>query len=278
MGNMWDNRLLYILRNDANRLWRQLSFALIAVLGLAFSAIGQEKHPFVFCYENTELYPNFVGNSSDVPDILPGVSIDLMKMIGNRVDLSMQFVRFPWKRCLSLLETGRASGVIASYSESRLAFGRYPMQNGAPDESKRISTAGYYLYQLNDKAPVWNGTDFIADGLTIGAPLGYSIVEVLRGRGLKVMEAGNADGLLTMLRRSRVDAVAAPGLATDSLLRRDPSRFKGIERLEHPLQVKAYYLMLSRQFVEADPVKAASIWAAVGELRDSATGLLLEQY
>lgn len=250
-----------------------------SVVAFVHTAVfAQEKSSFVFCYEDTELYPSFVGNSADVPDVLPGVSIDLMKMIGNRVGLQMQFVRYPWKRCLSLLQNGRADGVIASYSESRMVLGTYPLKDGQPDESKRISTAGYYLYQLEERPPVWDGENFAAADLTIGAPLGYSIVEVLRARGMKVMEASNAEGLLTMLRRGRVAAVAAPGLAADTMLRREPEKYRGIVRLETPIKVKAYYLLLSKQFVAAYPGLAAEVWEATGTIRESASHLIEEQY
>jgi polar amino acid transport system substrate-binding protein len=261
---------------------RFFSLCSVAVLAnfVSLAAYGAANSPskFVFCYEDSELYPSFAGNSAVVPDVSPGVLIDLVKMIGERVNLEIQFVRFPWKRCLSLLEIDRVNGVIASYSDARLALGRFPMRDGKLDESRRISTAGYHLYQLSGDAPLWDGKKFTKTNITVGAPLGYSIVDMLRSKDLQVIEAGNSLGLLYMLQRGRVDAVAAPGLATDTILRRSPRRYADIKRLPEPLQIKPYYLVLSRQFLKATPQKAEDIWDATKILREQAGDLILQKY
>lgn len=255
-----------------------LLFLMFLGVGTVSGFASEKVESFVFCYEDIELYPNFVGSGSKVPTVAPGVSIDLMKLIGDKVGLDVKFVRFPWKRCLVLLEIGRVNGVIASYSKNRLAFGKFPMAFGIPDKSRRISTAGYYLYQLEGQPPLWDGESFAQTEGLIGAPLGYSIVDTLRGQGVKVIEAGNAIGLLYMLKRGRVSAVAAPGQATDAVIKRAPEYFSGITRSNKPLQVKPYYIMLSNQFVKKSPQKAEEIWSATKLLRESVSDQIIQQY
>lgn len=247
------------------------------LLSSAAHATDQSK-AFIFCYENTELYPSFVGDSSEVPETKPGFAIDLMKLIGKEVDLEMNFVRFPWKRCLALMKAGAADGVIASFSKSRMAIGRYPMLKGKPDEDRRFYTGGYRLYQMKGQPTVWDGENFNFPNVTIGVPLGYSIVEKLRSQGLNVIEAGNIEGMMTMLQRGRVDAVAAPGLSTDALIKRYRKQYADIERQPLPLQIKAYYVMLSHQFVKKTPGKATAIWEAARRFRQDVTDELMKQY
>ena len=75
--------------------------------------------------------------------------------------------------------------------------------------------------------------------------------------------------LLRMLKEQRVDAVALQRLRADFVLQSHPALALDIERAELPLEEKAYYLMLSNAFCQAEPEKAQRLWAEIERQRES---------
>lgn len=51
-----------------------------------------------------------------------------------------------------------------------------------------------------------------------------------------------------------------------------------VEKIAIPLETKAYYLMLSHQFVAQDPERAERLWARLGKLRQDKMPELLRKY
>jgi polar amino acid transport system substrate-binding protein len=51
-----------------------------------------------------------------------------------------------------------------------------------------------------------------------------------------------------------------------------------VEKIAITLDTKAYYLMLSHQFVAQDPERADRLWARVGKLRQDRMPELLRKY
>jgi len=56
----------------------------------------------------------------------------------------------------------------------------------------------------------------------------------------------------------------------DALLRNHPDLAQRIEKYPVPLVEKRSYLMLSRQFVDTDPMLADRIWSTIASVRGSA--------
>lgn len=227
-------------------------------------------------YEDKSQFPNYVGDGPDVPD-RPGVSVELVRLAAESLGHQVRLQRWPWSRCLLLLKEGKVDGIFnSSFKTERLENGVYPMKDGKPDAARRITTISYSLYRRIGTPVTWNGKGF--DGLTgtIGAPLGFSIVDDLTKLGVKVEPAPDTTLNLKKLQAGRLIGVAAQDITADQLLA--GGGFTDLEKVAPPIVQKDYFLMLSHQLVAADPVAAEQIWTRLGELRASETARLAAKY
>ncbi len=258
------------MRNRTRRTLTACGLTLAAILAgiaapSAFASDAAERSPsrtFSFCYQDIELYPNYTGATKAVPEKDPGILVELVQLAAANAHLDVTFARYPWKRCLSLMKLGRIDSVIASFRAERKEALVYPMAGDQPDDARMIVQNGYYLYQKRADAPYWNGQKFVDPAVVIGAPLGYSITAAMKDQGLNVVEAGTTEGLLHMLAFDRLQAVAAPGAAADTLLRQNPAEYQTIVKLEAPLKMNHYFIAFSHQFFNQNPTAAAQVWQA----------------
>ena len=235
-------------------------------------------------YEDKEQPPYYMGNSSTVLPELPGVAVELVQALTEKVPgISIQLVRVPWSRCVAGLGNNSYDGIFnASYTEARLPLGWYPTLDntlhGLVDVSRQITTIAYSLYAHRSSGLQWDGSGLPDTGLTVGAPLGYSIVADLRSMGVQVAEVSGTTNLLDMLELNRLQVVALQSVTADALLRDYPQRYRNVVKLEPPVVSKPYYLMLSHGFVSKNPLLARQIWQALKDLREERFEALLEKY
>jgi len=244
----------------------QTVVALLVLIGIA-SPISHAQDqasakPLSFCYQDIELYPNYTGASEAVPEKDPGILVELVQLVAADAGLDVTFARYPWKRCLALMKLGRIDSVIASFRPERQESMVYPMLDGKPDNRRMIVLNGYYLYQKRGKPSYWDGRQILEPNIVIGAPLGYSITAALKDQGLNIVEAGTTEGLMHMLAYDRLQAVAAPGAAADTLLRQNASDYGGIIKVSDPLKVNHYFIAFSHQFFDKNPSAADQLWQA----------------
>lgn len=246
---------------------------------LAAALDAGERLVFRVAYENKTQFPNYLGDTQAVLP-RPGAAVELVKLLEERIPgLEVRFSRYPWKRCLAMLETGQVDAIFnASFRPERLEIGRYPQIGPDIDPSRRVTTISYHLYAYPDTILGWDGQAFQEPDLEIGAPLGYSIVPELEALGVDVISVRSSMQNLQLLAARRVHAVALQAVTGDFLLRKHPEELAGIQRVEPPLSTKPYYLMLSRQFHSANPELAERIWNAIGRLREEKMELLSDAY
>lgn len=230
-------------------------------------------------YEDKTQFPYYMGDTQRVLE-KPGAAVELVKLLEKQIPgFKIRFSRYPWKRCLAMLETGQVDGIFnASYSPARTRIGEYPWKNGQVDPSRRLTTISYHLYSLPNADLGWNGKTFEDAGLEIGAPLGYSIVSDLENLGVSVMKVRSSRQSLQLLTAGRIDAVALQSVTGDFLLATNADQLKDVVRIDPPLKTKPYYLMLSRHFKAENPELSEKIWDAVGQLREEKLGALSQSY
>lgn len=231
-----------------------------------------------FCYQDIELFPNYTGDGSDVPAEKPGVNIELYNFVAEQVGVDIEYFRYSWNRCIALLSAGRIDSIISSYSPARAAVADFPMAGDLPDPARRITTSGYFLYHLDNGKTYWNGKQLTDPSISIGAPLGYSIVRDLKAMNANVTEAGTTGGLLNLLLYGRFDAIAAPGSTTEAMIRADITRLVNVVRDPLPLKQNAYYIAFSKNFVAQNPDVATAFWSNSTIIRDQFRESLLRSY
>ena len=234
---------------------------------------------FFVAYEDLEQPPYYMGNTSAILP-KPGVSVEMVMMLSDYIpDLKISFRRVPWNRCLRELAAGKVDAIFnASFKKDRLKLGAYPMQEGKPDKSRRITTLSYSLYKLKDSKLDWDGQKISHLNGNIGAPAGYSIIDDLKRMDVPVDEGQTTQINLLKLKHTRVAAVAAQDVTADSILQKQAALFKDIVKLKPPLVSKPYYMMISHQFMQNHPGLAEKIWDTLARIRKEKMPALLLKY
>lgn len=248
-------------------------YALFLVLISSFAVTGLGRADTVavtFGYQDSSNYPYQTGDGARINWEKPGVAVEHLQHVEKMMNIRIRFKRFPWKRGLVWLQEGNIDGLFsASYKPERTVFGAYPVKRGQVDQDRRSYYNTYYLYKIKGSPLSWDGKAF--DNLKFGlsAVRGFSIVSDLKKMGILVHEFNNTTKCMNLLIQGRVDGVAALELAGDSIVSENQRRFERVTKVEPALKRKAYYLMLSHQFIEKHPDLSETIWHAIATVRES---------
>lgn len=251
----------------------------VSVFLFGFTANAGVKE-LTFVCEDKEDFPFLIGNQSEIDPIKPGVYIEGFGILGEKLGIKIRFRRVPWQRAFEIeLKEGRADGLFsASYKKEREDFGIYPMKNGNIDESRRLATSTYVFYRLKGSDTDYDGKELKNLNGNIGAPRGYSVVDDLKKKGYTIRESASTLTDMMNLIEGRVVVVAALELTGDNILKKYAKLNQHIEKIKTPIAIKAYYLMLSKQFVNANPELAEKIWNVVKEIREKNYPELIKKY
>ncbi len=238
-------------------------------LSLYFNSFAQQKVMTLVC-EDKEEFPAVIGNSDQINPDKPGATIECVRLIEKKLGVKIIIKRLPWKRAFEgELKTGSADGLLgASYKKEREQFGMYPMKGDKPDESRSLYISSYYFYKLKKSNIEWNGRELKNLNGNIGAPFGYSIADDLKKMGYTVDESNGTSADFQNLIRGRVEAVAALELTGDAILLKNSEYAKQIVKVRIPIVTKAYYIILSHQFVKSNPELSVKFWDAVKEMKE----------
>lgn len=259
------------------RLVFQTLSAFTILLVIVAGPVYAENKPVILtiAYEDKEQFPYYLGDTSDVLE-MPGVAVEMVQQLEAMVPgIKIELRRYPWKRCLTLLQYGSVDAIFnASFNLERAKFGVYPLKlDSTPDGAKRLTTISYSWY-----APFGTNISEIETQLhPIAAPAGYSIVKQLVAEGYDVNEPAHSQQALKMVAVNRVKAAALQTVTGDALLRETPE-LRGIVRLEPPIVSKPYYLVFSKRFTERHPKLVNEIWEALAVLRETRMPDLEQKY
>ncbi|MES9875182.1 MAG: transporter substrate-binding domain-containing protein [Candidatus Sedimenticola sp. 6PFRAG7] len=245
------------------------------------SPVFAEKITLVFASYDTTIAPFIMGKGTSFPKDKPGVSVELLRLLEQELDIKIEFKRYSYPRAIKYMEEGRVDGQFPwSFKEQRLQTGQFPMMDDQQDASKRLITLSYVIYKLKDSNLGWDGKVFENLNKPIGVQQNYSIVEVLRKKyKVKVDDVTkhtyqNFDRLLI----GRVSATVDVEMPADIVLNSNEKYRKNIVKMSPPLVTKPYYLVLSHQFVKKHPELAKKIWIAIEEIREKHLLRLMEKY
>lgn len=253
---------------------RQTVISLAALLCLASSALADEA--VTACYENKG-WGNFVrGEDSTIPDA-PGVLIELVSIAAEKQGIAIDMIRRPWKRCLLMLRENAAAFVIAgSYLPDRAIYAQYPLKaDGAPDESRALHFANYYLFTRTGSLIRWDGKTLAGHDGPLGVDLGYSIAGILRKRGQAVQEFSDINAGFRLVVLGRLD-----GYVTFELDGQRAIKTHGFDLIQvfPPIESRAYYLMSSKGHYKAHKMQVERLWDAIPGLRKQLLPRLLDKY
>ncbi len=209
-----------------------------------------------------------------------GIHIDIVSAALKNLGYEVIFKPFPWKRSLRMAEIGRSNAVVsASYKPERAQYMHYPTDAASSKESRwRITQVGYVVV-----TPQQSDYEFDGDIATlphpVRAPLGYSIVEDLRKKGIVVTTASNFTQNMKSLIHSQKGVVITP-LLNAKMLSAD-TRFSAQFKIS-PKEVaaKSYFMTFSKKNPNVTQQEMGNIWNEIKNLREDKTYMrkLSEQY
>jgi len=216
----------------------------------------------LFCYEDKSLPPYFLGEGSIVPDNQPGSTIELMRKIDSQFqNLTIKYVRKPWKRCLDDLSKSNIDAVIGSYHIEREKIGIYPTVKGEIDPSKALSKHAVCFIKKKNSLFSWDGKNIQSSNkLVVGVSAGYMIIKVLEKLPVIIHETISADQALLLLENNRIDAAITlcqinkyKSIANDDL----KTQFSLVYP---PLLIKSGYLIVSHRYYKNHSALVEKIW------------------
>lgn len=252
------------------------SFFIILFSGLTPAKADETR---TLCYEDQDYLPYLAGNSDKPVLPNPGVLVELTKMAFEKVGLSVNYIRRPWKRCMRMVQDNKVDGLFGViYVPEREKIGNFPKKNGKIDVNRRLMKVDYPLF-INKSNPVgWNGKQFSDKQVKIGTPLGYATVNSLRTEqgiepnvsflpdmGLKLVEQGKLDGYiveknvgLSILKKQNMQ---------NSVIVHNP-----------PFKSHNLYLFLSHGFYHQHKKDAEAIWSHLATLRKTVLDGMMKKY
>lgn len=216
-------------------------------------------------YETLNNPPQMLGEGTGIDWDKPGLTLELLRLIAQRLDVAVSFERMPWARGLYLMEHGDADAIFhASYKPDRLSWGVYPTAaDGRPDPGRSIFNQAYVFYVVADSPVRWDGERFTGLSGPVGATKSYSVVDDLKALDLPVEEAHTNVQNLDKLIEGRISVYADLQTLVDPILRKAPDRYRTVVKLTPPFRVKPYYLVFSRAFHARRPDLAEAVWNAI---------------
>ncbi|HYG87579.1 MAG TPA: transporter substrate-binding domain-containing protein [Azospirillum sp.] len=252
------------------RLIRPLLLAALAAWAIA-PAAAQNRPQVKLLFEPEANPPRTLGDGTAIDWQKPGLTLELLRLVGERVGVDFVYERMPWKRALYLIETNEADGVFhASFLPERTAIAVYPMKDNRADAARAVFVQSYALYKRAGSPVEWDGTALTGADAPVGVTIHYSVLHDLKRLGVPVEEAKTLEQNLDKLAGGRIAAYAGLEGRTDPVIAANPAKYRQLVKMSPPLVTKPYYLLFSHGFYEAHRDLAERIWNAVAAIGGSA--------
>lgn len=246
-----------------------LKFNKETLLLLVFWTLPIHAQILTFAYEDRDSPPYYFQHK-DNQSKHSGVTIDVLKLVGQRLGFQTDFVRLPWLRGLLKLKHNKIAGTFhASYKSERREYGLYPMKDGAVDTSCMLMVQRYYLFTHEDSTLNWDGKEFTQVDGPMGALSGYTIISDLKNRNILTKESSNLLSLLNQVQNRRLSGLVNVENMTDSLIRDKKNKLNQIIKVLPAIKEKPYYLMLAHGLKEKQPKLVAAIWKEIKHIKES---------
>lgn len=128
---------------------------LIPVIGF-----GETPTKITIVYQNKPSPPFYLG-AETIDWKKPGINLEILKKVGNKLKIKIEFYRMPWARGLYEVQSNRIDGIFSTlFTEKRSKLGAFPMKEGKPDPSRKLMSLSYFSYKRKDSPLHWDGKAF----------------------------------------------------------------------------------------------------------------------
>lgn len=227
-------------------------------------------------YSDVAAPPYLVGDGEAIPEA-PGIAVELVNEAAQRMDCKVNWKRLPNRRVQAEMEAGRADAMLMfSFNPERALYAAYPMKDGKPDSSFRLTALSYAIYVRADSQVKWNGSQFSPLPLTVGVNAGYSVASDLQKMGLTVSEVRSTEQNFAKLQMGRIAAYVMQDFPADMVI--EEKRLADVRKIPLPFSSKDYYLPFSQRFFHAAPDVSLSLWDQIAKTKKGRHKELLKKY
>lgn len=234
------------------------------IIGLMFSsAVFANPQTLIFCYEDKDVAPMFLGIGQEVPIDNPGASIEILKQLDADIpNVAISFVRKPWRRCLNDLELNRVNAVIASYRDGRERFAVYPTnEKGVLLEKFAVSRFSSCLIGRARFHKQWQTREvFQNKAFTIAIPNGYGLNSALKEEPFYIHNTFSKDKAFELLDKGVVQATVDLCQVDDLKVSSYQHKGSDVKPLYPPYETTDGYLIFSKQFYQQNSQLSKEIW------------------
>ena len=243
------------------------------VLLLSFN-ISAAPASLKIAYANVESFPYFLQRTHQVPSN-PGVSVEIIQMVCDELNIKAQLQRLPGKRVLRQIGTHAIDGAfLFSFKKERSKLGIYPLLDSQPNSFYKMDTISYFFYKLKNNPAAWKQGQ-LENTDSVGVNLGYAVISDLNKMNVNIQEVRSSVELVKILLNNRVPIVAAQEYPFE----RNWGAHKGeIEKLYPPIRTKDYFFIFSRQFAHNNPKFVQEFWKKIREVSQREYPRLIEKY
>jgi len=235
---------------------------------VTFNSASAADKKLLFCYEDKEIAPMFLGVGQEIPTQRSGASADVLRLLDDAVDgVDIEFVRKPWRRCLKDLESNKVNAVIASFRKGRERIAVYPMnENAKPNTQFAISKFGSCLLGRDKFRSQWQLRDELNSKIfTIAVPSGYGLGTILDKEPLFVHETVSKKSAFELLNKGVVDSSIDICQVDKTKTSSYPHNDTDVAAIYPPYEFTFGYLVFSHQFYENHPVLSHKMWQWISE-------------
>ncbi|WP_019613494.1 substrate-binding periplasmic protein [Psychromonas ossibalaenae] len=201
--------------------------------------------------------------------ISKGIHIDLVKQACEKLNWRCSFKPLPWKRCLQESFQGKYDAIVsASYTGQRAKHLYYPeiIVPGVKKSKWRITQLEYIVVTHPSLKYKFTG-DLSTLPKPIRAPLGYSIVDDLREKGIEVLTDQKAETNFIKVIKAKRGSIISPH-GTAKLLIDKFNLDASTQIHEKPIASKSYFMPFSKK-TKALQKQRIEIWKTIISIREN---------
>lgn len=230
------------------------------------------------CYEETEVFPNFMGEGGNVKSPDPGVVIELIQLMDKDLeDVDVDFHRAAWVRCLNGLRTGVYNGVVGGYETERAEYAIFPTSNGLVDKSLAVSQTEFCLFSKKGSPLSWQNEKFIGgESTSLAIPRGYSLISLLDEHNILYELTFSSRLAIDLLMGGRVENAIT--LCTTGQASIDKSSNNLSLEIPTVLRRQYAYLMVNQSFFAKHQITVKRVWRSLAKHREQSFDSLTERY
>ncbi len=247
----------------------------ILLLGLAPLVCIQKalaNEVFRLCTTSASNLPFMAGVNREA-DSLTGILDEITIQALDRVGLLAKRVYRPWNRCLFMLRSGEADGMVGvSWTPERAQWLHYPA-----DKSHYVWQGNYSVFVRKGSSLRWNGERFSGVRSKLSAPLGYVVAERLKSMGLLVSGHIPPERGMVMVAHNRLDGYVVEENIGWAFVRQIKLQYS-LDVLPQYFARIPWYLPLSADFYSNYPQLSERLWDSLVVVRKEQSGVLSQRY